>query len=66
MTGFLIILHPPILYVETTPCKCGVFSQIWDNKKEAILYDKTKYKLRLLIENFFAKLKRKQKVIYAF
>lgn len=28
------------------------------NRKEAILYDKIKYKLRLLIENFFAKLKK--------
>lgn len=28
------------------------------NRKEAILYDKTKYKLRLLIENFFAKLNK--------
>ncbi len=36
------------------------------NRKEVILYDKTKYKLRLLIKNFFAKLKGKQRIIYAF
>lgn len=36
------------------------------NRKEAILYDKTKYKLRLLIENFFAKLKENRRLSMRF
>ena len=32
------------------------------NRKEKIIYDKAKYKLRLLIENFFAKLKENRRL----
>lgn len=36
------------------------------NRKEPILYDKMKYKLRLLIENFFAKLKENRRLSMRF
>ena len=36
------------------------------NRKEIILYDKTKYKLRSLIENFFAKLKENRRLSMRF
>ena len=36
------------------------------NRKEVILYDKVKYKLRLLIENFFAKLKENKRLSMRF
>lgn len=36
------------------------------NRKEPILYDKIKYKLRLLIENFFAKLKENRRLAMRF
>jgi transposase len=36
------------------------------NRKETILYDKVKYKLRLLIENFFAKLKENRRLTMRF
>lgn len=36
------------------------------NRKEIILYDKIKYKLRALIENFFAKLKENRRLSMRF
>ena len=36
------------------------------NRKEPIMYDKMKYRLRLLIENFFAKLKENRRLCMRF